>query len=95
MQPHAGAGADDASAAIVVDSPSSGLVTTLSRLLAAAPEGRLRLLVTSRVPVPVEGGAGSFSLEPLSVKEAEGLVLAVAPNAFRQRRRGSRRALRL
>jgi hypothetical protein len=73
MQPHAGA-------LVVAESPSSGVVDTLSQLLAAAPAGRLRLLVTSRVPVPVEGGAGSFSLQPLSVKEAAGLVSAWAPN---------------
>jgi len=35
--------------------PHAGLVGTLSRLLAAAPAGHLRLLVTSRVPVPVHG----------------------------------------
>ena len=40
----------------------------------------MRLLVTSRVPVPMEGGASSFSLEPLSAREAAGLVSALAPN---------------
>jgi len=80
--PHAGAlhDADADDGAIVYDLPSSGLVATLSRLLEAAPAGCLRLLVTSRVPVPVQGGAGSFSLEPLSVKEAAGLVSALAPD---------------
>jgi hypothetical protein len=65
--PHARA-LDDADGAVVADSPSSGIVATLSQLLEAAPAGCLRLLVTSRVPVPVQGGAGSFSLEPLSIK---------------------------
>ena len=60
--------------------PHAGLVATLSRLLVAAPANRLRLLVTSRVPVPVTGGAGSFSLEPLSIQEAAGLVSALAPD---------------
>ena len=61
--------------------PHAGLIDTLSRLLVAAPANRLRLLVTSRVPVPVTGGAGSFSLEPLSVNEAAALVSALAPDA--------------
>ena len=78
IQPHAGP-PDDAGGAGAADSQSSGLVATLSRLLAAAPADRLRLLLTSRVPVPVQGGAGSFSLEPLSVEEAAGLVSALAP----------------
>ena len=60
----------------------AGLVAILSRLMAAAPADHLRLLVTSRVPVPVHGGADSFSLEPLSVKDAAGLVSALAPDVF-------------
>ena len=66
--------------------PHAGLVDTLSWLLAAAPVNRLRLLVTSRVPVPVEGGAGSFSLEPLSILEAAGLVSALAPDVSAEER---------
>ena len=60
--------------------PHTGLVATLTGLLTAAPKDCLRLLVTSRVPVPVEGGACSFSLEPLSVEEAAALVLALEPD---------------
>ena len=53
--------------------------TSTSRLLAAAPAGRLRLLVTSRVAVPLDAGAGSFALDPLSPTEAGALVSALAP----------------
>lgn len=56
------------------------LVSTLSRMLRSAPPGRLRLLITSRVCVPLQDNAATFPLEPLTPQEAARLVLLLAPS---------------